>query len=84
PSRTSSGKPLPEPNPWAEPAGAKKAESYGEQRFRSGQRVRHKKFGDGIVIESKLTGNDEEVAVAFQEAGIKKLIASIARLELRD
>jgi DNA helicase-2/ATP-dependent DNA helicase PcrA len=84
PSRTSSGKPLPEPNPWAEPAGAKKAESYGEQRYRSGQRVRHKKFGDGIVIESKLTGNDEEVAVAFQEAGIKKLIASIARLELRD
>jgi DNA helicase-2/ATP-dependent DNA helicase PcrA len=83
-SRTSSGKALPEPNPWSEPAAADKPAPYGEQRFRSGQKVRHRKFGEGIVIESKLTGNDEEVAVAFQESGIKKLIASIAKLELRD
>ena len=46
--------------------------------------MRHKKFGGGIVIESKLTGNDEEVVVAFKEVGIKKLIASMAKLELRD
>ncbi len=84
PSRTSSGKPLPEPNPWSERAAANKPAAYGEQRYRSGQKVSHRKFGGGIVIESKLTGNDEEVVVAFKEAGIKKLIASIAKLELRD
>lgn len=83
-SRTSSGKALPEPNPWSEPAAPEKPASHGKQRYRSGQKVSHKKFGGGIVIESKLTGNDEEVVVAFKEAGIKKLIASIARLELRD
>ena len=44
--------------------------------------MRHAKFGDGIVIESKLTGNDEEVTVAFSDEGIKKLVASLAKLEV--
>jgi DNA helicase-2/ATP-dependent DNA helicase PcrA len=82
--RTSSGKVLPEPNPWAEPSESKKAAAYGEQRYRSGQKVSHAKFGKGIVVQSKLTGNDEEVTVVFDEVGIKKLIASMAKLALRD
>jgi DNA helicase II / ATP-dependent DNA helicase PcrA len=44
--------------------------------------VRHAKFGEGIVIESKLTGQDEEVSVAFKEFGIKRLAASFAKLEI--
>ncbi|MGD2078310.1 MAG: UvrD-helicase domain-containing protein [Chloroflexota bacterium] len=81
--RNSRGKTLPEPNLWSEQA-EKKDTPYGEQRYRSGQKVRHQKFGSGIVIESKLTGNDEEVVVAFEASGIKRLIASMAKLELRD
>jgi DNA helicase-2/ATP-dependent DNA helicase PcrA len=54
----------------------------GGPRYRSGQRVRHKRFGEGIVIESKMTGNDEEVTVAFPDEGIKRLAASFANLEL--
>ncbi len=50
-------------------------------QFRTGQKVRHAKFGDGMVIESKLTGNDEEVTVAFPDIGIKRLAASFANLE---
>jgi DNA helicase-2/ATP-dependent DNA helicase PcrA len=53
----------------------------GEPRFHSGQRVKHAKFGEGMVIESKLTGNDEEVTVAFSE-GVKRLAASFANLEI--
>lgn len=53
-----------------------------QAQFKTGQRVRHSKFGEGIVIESKLTGNDEEVTVAFSAAGIKRLAASFAKLEL--
>ncbi|MCO5186269.1 MAG: UvrD-helicase domain-containing protein [Anaerolineae bacterium] len=53
-----------------------------QAQFKTGQRVRHGKFGEGIVIESKLTGNDEEVTVAFSAAGIKRLAASFAKLEL--
>jgi len=50
-------------------------------QFRAGQRVRHATFGEGLVIESRATGDDEIVAVAFEEAGLKRLMASFARLE---
>ncbi len=49
--------------------------------FKTGQKVRHKKFGEGTVIESKVTGADEEVTVAFPGIGIKRLAAAIAGLE---
>jgi DNA helicase-2/ATP-dependent DNA helicase PcrA len=52
------------------------------QQFASGMRVRHAKFGEGIVIESHPSGGDEEVAVAFESSGIKRLMASFANLEV--
>jgi DNA helicase II / ATP-dependent DNA helicase PcrA len=73
---------LPEPNDWHEPTLQKPAVT--EPQYRTGQKVTHRKFGSGIVIESKLTGNDEEVVVAFANEGIKKLVASLARLEAQD
>lgn len=51
-------------------------------QYRTGQKVQHARFGTGIVIESKPTGNDEEVTVAFKEVGIKKLAASFAGLKI--
>ena len=73
-------RPLPKPRyqeiEIGEPAGPQTA------KFQTGQRVRHAKFGEGTVIESKLTGNDEEVSVAFAGVGIKRLAASFARLEI--
>ncbi|MFQ5420249.1 MAG: 3'-5' exonuclease [Anaerolineae bacterium] len=50
-------------------------------QFHTGETVQHKKFGQGTVIESKLTGNDEEVTVAFKTVGVKRLAASFAKLE---
>ncbi len=52
-----------------------------QQQFRAGQRVYHAKFGEGIVISSKVYGRDEEISVAFDGAGIKRLMASFANLE---
>ena len=49
--------------------------------FRSGQRVKHAKFGEGVVIESRLDRNDEEVTIAFKKAGIKRLLVSFANLK---
>ncbi|MEP7360869.1 MAG: UvrD-helicase domain-containing protein [Chloroflexota bacterium] len=54
----------------------------GERRFRDGDRVRHSAFGEGSVVTSRLTRDDEEVTVAFPERGVKKLLASFANLEL--
>jgi DNA helicase II / ATP-dependent DNA helicase PcrA len=51
-------------------------------RYRSGQRVRHALFGEGIVIDSRITGGEEEVNVAFEDVGLKRLAADIANLEI--
>jgi DNA helicase-2/ATP-dependent DNA helicase PcrA len=45
-------------------------------------RVAHPSFGEGIVMESHLEHDDEEVTVAFPRAGVKRLAASLARLEI--
>ncbi|MFQ5611015.1 MAG: UvrD-helicase domain-containing protein [Anaerolineae bacterium] len=50
-------------------------------RFAPGDRVQHAIFGEGTVIESRLTEGDEEVTIAFPEKGIKRLSASFAPLE---
>ena len=54
----------------------------GERRYHDGQKVRHQVFGEGQVVSSKLTRDDEEVTVAFPGQGIKKLMASLAGLEV--
>ncbi len=52
-------------------------------KYHSGQKVRHAKFGEGTVIESKQSGNDEDVTVAFSGGiGIKTLAASFAHLTI--
>ncbi len=50
-------------------------------QYRSGQRVRHAQFGEGIVVESKIAGGEEELVVAFDRVGVKRLMASLAKLE---
>ncbi len=56
----------------------------GERRYRDGDRVRHARWGDGIVVTSKLTRTDEEVTVAFRDpqVGRKTVLASLAGLDL--
>jgi DNA helicase-2/ATP-dependent DNA helicase PcrA len=56
----------------------------GERRYRDGDRVRHERWGDGIVVTSKLTRSDEEVTVAFRDPqiGRKTVLASLAGLDL--
>ena len=54
------------------------------RQFRDGDRVRHARWGDGIVVTSKLTRSDEEVTVGFKDpsVGRKTMLASIANLDL--
>jgi ATP-dependent DNA helicase UvrD/PcrA len=56
----------------------------GERRYRDGDRIRHARWGDGIVVTSKLTRDDEEVTVAFKDASVgrKTMLASLANLEV--
>ncbi len=49
--------------------------------LKAGDHVRHAKFGDGIVVSCQPIKDDSEVAVVFDDAGIKKLLLSFAQLE---
>jgi DNA helicase-2/ATP-dependent DNA helicase PcrA len=64
--------------PTAEPPRKRAAPS--ETRFRAGDHVRHPSLGSGVVVSSQLRSDDEEVTVAFPEKGVKKLMASFAKL----
>ncbi len=56
----------------------------GERQFRDGDRVRHARWGDGIIVTSKLTRSDEEITVAFKDpaVGRKTVLASLANLDI--
>jgi DNA helicase II / ATP-dependent DNA helicase PcrA len=51
-----------------------------QPQFKPGERVDHGLFGQGIVLKSELTADDEEVTVAFAGKGTKTLLASFAKL----
>ncbi len=55
----------------------------GTAQFRPGDRVHHAHFGDGIVVSSQRTRGDEEVTVAFEGQGVKRLSLAYAKLEPR-
>ena len=52
------------------------ADDIHRPQFAPGDRVRHARFGEGVVISTELTRDDEEVIVAFDGQGVKKLLAS--------
>jgi DNA helicase-2/ATP-dependent DNA helicase PcrA len=47
-------------------------------------RVKHRTFGEGIIVEAQMIGGDEEVAVNFEGVGMKRLLAGFAALEVLD
>ena len=48
--------------------------------YQAGDQVVHTKFGNGTVIECKIVQDDQQVTVAFEGQGIKKLMLSFAPL----
>jgi len=55
--------------------------SVGTLTFKVGDHVYHTKFGPGIVMACSPTREDQELTVVFEQAGVKKLLASLAPLE---
>ncbi len=50
-------------------------------RLEIGDHVHHKIFGDGVVINCSPNKDDQEITVAFEGAGVKRLLLSLAPLE---
>ncbi len=51
-------------------------------KYSVGQRVRHKVFGEGMILSVAKMGNDSLLEIAFDEKGTKKLMANFAKLEI--
>lgn len=49
--------------------------------YKEGDRVRHIKYGEGVVQEIKDGKKDYEISVCFDQAGVKRMLASFAKLE---
>lgn len=49
--------------------------------FLLGDRVKHKKWGEGVIVKVKGEGADAELTVAFPSQGLKTLLAQFAPLE---
>ncbi|MCU6708373.1 DNA helicase PcrA [Paenibacillus sp. J5C_2022] len=63
----------------ARAAGAGASSSSAPGGFASGDRVAHAKWGEGVVVAVKGTGNDTELQIAFPApTGIKRLLAGFA------
>ena len=60
----------------------------GEERpkggplIKTGARVRHEQFGDGIVLSRERAGNDFKLVVTFSRVGKKTLMESYAKLRV--
>ncbi len=53
-----------------------------EQRYPANCRVKHEVWGEGLVVKSVIEDGDETVDVFFDTVGFKRLIASLAKLEI--
>jgi DNA helicase-2/ATP-dependent DNA helicase PcrA len=51
-------------------------------RYATGQKVRHEKFGVGVVIASAGEGDKESVMINFKQAGVKQLMLAYAKLDV--
>jgi DNA helicase-2/ATP-dependent DNA helicase PcrA len=49
--------------------------------FKKGDRVKHKTFGGGLIVDAVPTGGDVLLTIAFDSIGNKKLMQKFAKLE---
>ena len=56
------------------------SQSSGDGTYNVGERVFHEKFGYGRIKRQEGAGEALKVTVAFEKAGVKKLLASLANL----
>jgi DNA helicase-2/ATP-dependent DNA helicase PcrA len=64
-------------------AAGKGAAPVLQPRYHPGMRVFHPTWSEGMVLNSRIQDDDEIVDIFFEEVGLKRVAASLARLEIR-
>ena len=62
----------------------KKEAKVDVSQYQEGQRVYHKKFGEGIINKLEPEGDDFKVDISFDKSGNKRLMAKFAGLQIID
>lgn len=65
-------------NPWGS---TPKKPTVSKGKFSVGERVRHKVFGEGMIIKTTPMGNDTMLEISFDTVGTKKVMANFAKIE---
>ena len=60
------------------------SETVDLSKYKNGQRVYHKKFGEGTINSVEQEGEDLKVDIQFDKVGHKRLMAKFAGLEIID
>jgi len=63
---------------------APKPEAKDFSAYRSGVKVKHAKFGEGVIIATKSEGQNLVADVAFKSVGVKSLAVAYAPIEIID
>jgi DNA helicase-2/ATP-dependent DNA helicase PcrA len=56
--------------------------SSTQPRFHPGLRVSHNVWGEGMVLNSRIQDDDEIVDIFFENVGLKRVAASLAKLDV--
>lgn len=59
----------------------KEESSFDISKFKEGQRIYHKKFGEGTINKIEPEGEDYKLDISFDKAGHKRLMAKFANLQ---
>jgi DNA helicase II / ATP-dependent DNA helicase PcrA len=62
-------------------SGARLSDSGEDSGFKLGQPVRHRLFGEGVIVRFEGSGPNGVIEVNFAEVGKKRLVAQYAKLE---
>ena len=60
----------------------KKQSNSDISKYKEGQRIYHKKFGEGTINKIEEEGEDYKLDISFDKAGHKRLMAKFANLEI--
>lgn len=58
------------------------AKAPAATKYQKGMRVKHKVFGEGMILNCQPMGGDYLLEVAFDEKGTKKLMANYVKMEI--
>jgi DNA helicase-2/ATP-dependent DNA helicase PcrA len=75
-----SGRSAYRPDRWEDGLSAPKGNVLTPQ-YHPGGKVRHPVWGQGMVLNSRIQDDDEIVDIFFEEVGLKRVVASLAKLE---